>query len=63
MTTTLYSVIYDLQKLRIYLYYNRQFDTPYVLDVKKELDKTTDYRKISLKDLISYMDMNKVKTQ
>ena len=50
---TLYSAVYDLQKLRIYLYYNRQFDKPYMLDVKKELAKTTGYRKISLKDLVS----------
>jgi hypothetical protein len=59
MYKTLYSVIYDLQKLRIYLYYNRQFDTPYVLDVKKELAKTTGYRKTALKDLISNRAMNK----
>lgn len=58
---TLYSAVYDLQKLRIYLYYNRQFDAPYVLDVKKELVKTTVYRKVPLKDLISNRDMNKEK--
>jgi len=50
---TLYSAVYDLQKLRIYLYYDRQFDAPYKLDVKEELAKTTVYRKISLDDLIS----------
>lgn len=50
---TLYSAVYDLQKLRIYLYYNRQFDEPYVLDVKEELAKTVSFRKIALKDLIS----------
>jgi len=50
---TLYSAVYDLQKLHIYLYYDRQFDTPYKLDVKEELYRTTVYRKISLEDLIS----------
>lgn len=61
--TTLFSTVYDLQKLRIYLFYNRQFDVPYVLDVKNELAKTTDYRKVSLKDLISNRNMNKEKTK
>ena len=50
---TLYSAIYDLKKLRIYLYYDRQFDKPYELDVKNELAKTKDYRKVSLKKLVS----------
>lgn len=52
---TLYSAVYDLQQLRIYLYYNRQFHAPYVLDVKEELAKTSSYyyRKMSLRDLIS----------
>jgi len=50
---TLYSAVYDLQKLRIYLYFNRQFDSPYRLDVKQEIANTKGYRKVSLKDLIS----------
>jgi hypothetical protein len=58
---TLYSAVYDLQKLRIYLYYDRQFDAPYVLDVKEELAKTTGTRKVTLTDLISNRDMNKDK--
>ena len=58
---TLYSAVYDLQKLRIYLYYDRQFDAPYVLDVKEELAKTTGTRKVTLTDLISNRDMNKEK--
>jgi hypothetical protein len=29
---TLYSIVYDLQNLRINLYYDRQFDSPYMLD-------------------------------
>jgi len=61
--TTLFSTVYDLQKLRIYLFYNRQFDVPYVLDVKKEVAKTTGYRQVSLKDLISSRNMNKEKTK
>ena len=56
---TLYSAVYDLHKLHIYLYYDRQFDAPYKLDVKEELAKTPVYRKISLEDLISNWDMNK----
>ena len=58
---TLYSAVYDLQKLSIYLYYNRQFDKPYVLDVKQELAKTKGYRKVSLKDLISDIETQKKK--
>jgi hypothetical protein len=61
--STIFSTVYDLQKLRIYLFHNRQFDVPYVLNVKNELAKTTDYRKVSLKDLISNKDMNKEKTK
>ena len=61
MVKTLYSVVYDLKKLNIYLYYNRNFDAPYIIDVKKELAKTTEYRKISLKDFISKRDLKKEK--
>jgi len=56
---TLYSAVYDLRKLSIYLYYNRQFDKPYVLDVKQELAKTKGYRKVSLKSLISDLERQK----
>jgi hypothetical protein len=49
---TIHSTIYDLQNLRIYLYTERQFGSPYVLDVAGELDKTTEYRKISFKELL-----------
>jgi hypothetical protein len=55
---TLYSAVYDLQKLRIYLYYNRQFDEPYMLDVKEELAKNEFGRKVSLKELISDRNLN-----
>jgi hypothetical protein len=58
---TLYSAVYDLQKLHIYLYYDCQFDSPYMLDVEKELAKTTFRRKVSLTDLISNRDLNKEK--
>ncbi len=58
---TLYSAVYDLPKLSIYLYYNRQFDKPYVLDVKQELAKIKGYRKVSLKDLISDIERQKKK--
>ena len=50
---TIYSAGYNLQKDIIYLYYNRQFDKPYVLDVTQELAKSGRYRKVALKDLIS----------
>ena len=50
---TLFSTIFDLNNMQISLYYKRQFDKPFVLDVKKALDQTDTYRKISLKDLVS----------
>ncbi len=51
---TLYSAVYDLPKLCIYLYYDRQFETPCIIDVKTELANTTHkYRKVALEDLIS----------
>ena len=58
---TLYSVVYDLKNLRINLYYDRKFDSPYKLDVKKELAKTTYRRKVSLKDLISNRNLDQEK--
>ena len=53
---TIYSAVYDLNNLLIYLYYNRQFDKPFVLDVKKELAKTELYKKVSLEELVSNMN-------
>lgn len=50
---TIYSFIYDLRNLKIYLYCQRRFESPYLLDVKQELEKTTGVRKINLQDLIS----------
>ena len=58
---TLYSVVYDLQHLHIYLYYDRQFDTPYILDVNKELAETPFRRKVPLVKLISNRDLEKAK--
>ena len=50
---SLNSVVCDLPKLRIYLYFDRQFDTPYNIDIKTELAKTTEvYRKIALEDMV-----------
>jgi len=63
MWKTIFSTIYDLKKLRIYLFYNHQFDNPYIIDVKEELAKTDVYRKVSLKDLISNRNMNKEKNK
>jgi len=60
---TIFSTVCDLQKLRIHLYYNRKFDVSYVLDIKKELAKTTVYRIVSLKDLISNKDMKNITTK
>lgn len=54
---TIYSAVYDLNNLQIYLYFNRQFDKPFVLDVKKELAKTELYKKVSLKELVSNMNI------
>jgi hypothetical protein len=45
---TIYSAVYDLQELRIYLYYNRQFHKPYILDVEKELAKIAPHKYFSL---------------
>ena len=57
--STIFSTVYDLKMLKIYLFYNSQFEVPYVLDVKKELAKTRDYRKVSLADLISNKRMKR----
>jgi hypothetical protein len=56
---TLFSTVYDLKNLQIFLYYKRQFDKPYVLDVKQELAKTDSYRKVSLEELVSKRSNNK----
>jgi len=55
---TIYSAVYDLRNLQIYLYYNREFDKPYVLDIKDELAKTDNYRKVSLTELVSNRNTN-----
>jgi hypothetical protein len=53
---TIYSAVYDLNKLSIYLYFSRQFDKPFILDVKKELAETELYKEVSLKELVSNMN-------
>ena len=63
-TLTVYSELYDLQNMRIYLFYNHQFDTAYVLDVAEELAKTKgSFRRVPLKDLILDPDVKKEKMQ
>ena len=55
---TLYSAVYDLRNLRIYLYTDRRFGTPCVLDVNTALAGLADHRKfsiISLKELVVTM--------
>lgn len=56
---TLYSAVYDLKNLQIFLYYKRQFDKPFKLDVREELAKTLGYREVSLKELVSNRSKNK----
>ncbi len=56
---TLYSAVYDLKNLQIFLYYKRQFDKPFKLDVREELAKTVGYRKVPLKELVSNRSKNK----
>lgn len=61
-SSTIYSEIYDLQNLRIYLFYNHQFDTAYILNVDEELAKTKGrHRRVPLKDLILDKDVKKEK--
>ncbi len=49
---TLYSAVYDLVDRRIFLYGNRHFDQPHVLDVKKELQTSSRYRRVALEELV-----------
>lgn len=64
-SSTIYSTVFDVKMLKIYLFYDPQFkvplqfEVPYVLDVKKELAETRDYRKIPLTDLISSKPIEK----
>jgi hypothetical protein len=52
---TLYSTLYDLGKGDVYLYYDRDFASPYVLNVKSELARSPSYRQVDLKDLVAGM--------
>lgn len=61
-SSTIYSELYDPQNLRIYLFYNHQFDTAYVLDVADVLAKTKGrLRRVPLKDLILDENVRKEK--
>jgi hypothetical protein len=51
---TVYSTIFDPKNLQIYLYLNRQFDHPHVIDVQRELQESKSYKKVSLTDLVSH---------
>jgi hypothetical protein len=52
---TLYSTLYDLKTGDIYLYYERDFESPYILNVKTELARSPSYRQVELKDLVAGM--------
>jgi hypothetical protein len=56
---TLFSTVFDLKNMQISLYYKRQFNKPFVLDVKKELDKIDTYKKVSLEELVSKVSNEK----
>ena len=51
---TVYSTIFDPRNLQIYVYLNRQFDHPHVIDVQQELQESKSYKKVSLTDLASH---------
>lgn len=51
---TVYSTIFDPRNLQIYLYLNRQFDHPHMIDVQRELHESKSYKKVSLADLVSH---------
>lgn len=53
---TLYSAVYDLKKQRIYLFYQRRFDAPVVLDVDKALYRVQypkKYRIVPLEQVVA----------
>lgn len=50
---TVYSTIFDPQKLQIHLYLNRQFDHPHMIDVQRELAESKSYKKVPLTELVS----------
>ena len=51
---TVYSAIFDPRHLQIYLYFNRQFDHPHLIDVQRELQESKSYKKVPLTDLVSH---------
>ena len=50
---TIYSTIFDPRNLHIYLYLNRQFDHPHMIDVQRELAEGVPYKKVPLAELVS----------
>jgi hypothetical protein len=50
---TIYSTIFDPPNLQVYLYCDRRFDEPYIIDVGRQLAEGTPYRKIPLEELVS----------
>jgi Acyl-coenzyme A:6-aminopenicillanic acid acyl-transferase len=49
---TIYSELYDLKNLRVYLYYSRDYSSPIILDVKTELKNWKKGMQKPLKELI-----------
>jgi hypothetical protein len=49
----LYSVVYDLRKLKIFLYYDCDFNSPVELDVISGLARAPMYQKTPLKDFVA----------
>jgi hypothetical protein len=49
---TLYSAIYDLRKLKIFLYYDCDFKSPVELDLASELARVKKYEKTPLTDIV-----------
>ena len=49
---TAYSTVFDPRNLQIHLYFNRQFDQPYMIDVQRELEERIPYKKVPLADLV-----------
>jgi hypothetical protein len=49
---TLYSAVYDLRKLKIFLYYDCDFTSPVVFDLASELARVPKYEKTPLTDIV-----------
>lgn len=53
---TLFSVVFDPKALKAYLYYERKFRKPYMLDVKAELAKTDGIDQLKLSELVATVE-------